>query len=161
MSLFLEGRIRLGVLPNLYRLSLTQNHGKLVVCVGFEQIVVQIALTLVRQGFRWFPFVRYRLILVKVGEQIHLEGVLLVKFEVVGEFDSFGGVHRRRVLQEDVAFRVSGLGHGIIFVDYGSKLDENFVDHGFELLDAVGADLRDSIDDDHAFDAVGLLRLLL
>lgn len=49
----------------------------------------------------------------------------------------------------------------VIVVDYSPKFAEYFVDDGFEFFNTVRANLRDAVDDDDTFEAVGFFWALL
>ena len=73
-------------------LSSLVDHRELIAAVSLLEPGPQVALVLVRGGLGRLPLVRDGEILLKVGEQVHDERVLLVQLVVVGAFYGLQGV---------------------------------------------------------------------
>ena len=98
-------RLRGGIGVNADLLSTLVDHGELVAAVSLLEPRAEVALVLVGGGPGGLPLVRDVEILLKVGEQVHDERVLLVKLVVVGAFDSLQGVSVVAELKEETFFK--------------------------------------------------------
>lgn len=78
---------------------------ELVTSISIQQVVLEASLLLERLRLRVLPFGQNVIILFKIGEEVHGEGVVLVELVPVGALQHFQGLRSTRVLHENIPDR--------------------------------------------------------
>ena len=108
-----------------YLAAVVVDYGVLVVGVLLEEPGPEIALVLVLLGLGLLPVLGDVEVGVEVGEEVDLEGVLLVEDVVVGVLDHVDGDLVGGELEEHVALRLLVGVHRVVLVHHLAELEGN------------------------------------